>query len=322
MRRHNLVRSIIVAVLTVVAPYIASAQSGSAIHLIVGTPAGGAIDAYTRVVGDRMSALLKRPVIVENKIGAGGNISARGVVEAPADGTQIWIGTMAMTEINPSVHKNPGWKINDFIPLIKGVEAPLVFATNPSVPAKTLAEFVAWAKTQSGKLTYSSYTAGSPSHFLGEQMNRRFGLDMTHVSYRGSGPQANDLLAGHALLGFTQVQSVIEFVKAGKINAIATTGKHRASDLPDVPTFAELGYPEFTATIWFGMLVKAGTPPAILDPLMAAIIAAHTDPEVKSKLEAQGFEVSGMTGGPFADEITAGNKRWAELVKVTGFSAD
>ena len=150
----------------------------------------------------------------------------------------------------------------------------------------------------------------------------RFGLDMTHVSYRGSGPQANDLLAGHALLGFTQVQSVIEFVKAGKINAIATTGKHRASDLPDVPTFAELGYPEFTATIWFGMLVKAGTPPAILDPLMAAIIAAHTDPEVKSKLEAQGFEVSGMTGGPFADEITAGTKRWAELVKVTGFSAD
>src|SRR5262249_37066575 len=138
----------------------------------------------------------------------------------------------------------------------------------------------------------------------------------------GSGPQASDLLAGHALFGFTQLQSVMELVKAGKLNALATTGPQRSRFMPEGPNFAELGYPEFRATIWFGLLVKAGTPPAILDPMMAAIVAAHADPEVKAKLEAVGFEISGETGDQFRATIEAETKRWAELVKATGFSAD
>ena len=300
----------------------ALAQSGPAIKLIVGTPAGGAIDAYARVVGDKMQAALNRPVLIENKVGAGGNIAARGIAEAPADGTLIWVGTQAMTAINPSVYKNPGWKMSEFTPLIKGIEAPLVFATHPSVPAKSFAEFLTWARANKGKLSYASYTPGTPSHFLGEQLNRSFSLDLTHVAYRGSGPQANDLLAGHALFGFTQLQSVMELVKAGKINALATTGPARSRFMPDVPNFAELGYPEFAATIWFGMLVKAGTPPAILDPLMAAIVAAHKDSEVRTKLEAVGFEISGETGGQFRATIETETRRWLELVKATGFSAD
>jgi tripartite-type tricarboxylate transporter receptor subunit TctC len=303
-----------------VAPAIA--QQNTPIKLIVGTPAGGAIDAYARVIGDRIQTSLNRPVLVENKVGAGGNIAARGIIEAPADGTLVWVGTQAMAAINPSVYKSTGWKITDFTPLIKGIEAPLVFATHPSVPAKTFAEFLAWAEANKGKLSYSSYTPGTPSHFLGDQLNRKFNLDLTHVGYRGSGPQANDLLAGHTLMGFTQLQSVMELVKAGKINALATTGATRSRFMPDVPTFAELGYPEFTATIWFGLLVKAGTPPAILSPLMAAIVAAHSDPDAKAKLEAVGFDMSGETGEAFRATIEAETKRWAELVKATGFSAD
>jgi tripartite-type tricarboxylate transporter receptor subunit TctC len=299
-----------------------SAFAQQPIKLIVGTPAGGAIDAYARVIGDKMQTALNRTVLIENKVGAGGNISARGVVEAPADGTQIWVGTQAMTEINPSVYKSTGWKMSDFLPLIKGVEAPLALSTHPSVPAKTFAEFLAWAKANKGKLTYASYTAGTPSHFLGEQMTRTFDLDMTHVAYRGSGPQTNDLLAGHAKLGFTQLQSVLELRKAGKINVLAVTSEKRSRFLPDVPSFAELGHPEFTAYIWFGLLVKTGTPKDILDPLMAAIVAAHKDPEVKAKLEAQGFDISGMTGEAFRAEIEKQTARWAKLAKETNFSAD
>jgi tripartite-type tricarboxylate transporter receptor subunit TctC len=299
-----------------------SAFAQQPIKLIVGTPAGGAIDAYARVIGDKMQAALNRPVLIENKVGAGGNISARSVIEAPADGTQIWVGTQAMTEVNPSVYKSTGWKLSDFLPLIKGVEAPLAFSTHPSVPAKTFAEFLAWAKANKGKLTYSSYTPGTPSHFLGDQLTRKFDLDMTHVGYRGSAPQTNDLLAGHALLGFTQLQSVLELNKAGKINVLAVTSEKRSRFLPDVPSFTELGYPEFTASIWFGLLVKAGTPKEILDPLMAAIVAAHKDGEVKTKLEAQGFDISGQSGDAFRTEIEKQTARWARLAKETNFSAD
>jgi tripartite-type tricarboxylate transporter receptor subunit TctC len=299
-----------------------SAFAQQPIKLIVGTPAGGAIDAYARVIGDKMQTALNRTVLIENKVGGGGNISARGVIEAPADGTQIWVGTQAMTEINPSVYKSTGWKMSDFLPLIKGVEAPLALSTHPSVPAKTFAEFLAWARANKGRLTYASYTAGTPSHFLGEQMTRTFDLDMTHVAYRGSGPQTNDLLAGHAKLGFTQLQSVLELRKAGKINVLAVTSEKRSRFLPDVPSFAELGHPEFTAYIWFGLLVKAGTPKDVLDPLMAAIVAAHKDPEVKAKLEAQGFDISGMTGEAFRAEIEKQTARWAKLAKETNFSAD
>lgn len=313
------VRGALAALATIAAT---SAYAQTPIKLIVGTPAGGAIDAYARIIGDKLQTSLNRPVLVENKVGAGGNLSARGIIEAPADGTLIWVGTQAMTAINPSVYKNPGWKIADFTPIIKGIEAPLVFATHPSVPAKNFDEFLAWARANKGKLSYASYTPGTPSHFLGEQLTRKFDLDLTHVAYRGSGPQANDLLAGHALLGFTQLQSVMELVKAGKLNALATTGPARSRFLPDVPNFAELGYPEFGATIWFGLLVKAGTPPAILDPLTAAIIAAHKDPEARAKLEAVGFDVSGESGDAFKATIERETKRWAELVKLTGFSAD
>jgi tripartite-type tricarboxylate transporter receptor subunit TctC len=299
-----------------------SAFAQQPIKLIVGTPAGGAIDAYARVIGDKIQTALNRTVLVENKVGAGGNISARGVIEGPADGTQIWVGTQAMTEINPSVYKNTGWKISDFQPLIKGVEAPLAFSTHPSVPAKTFAEFLEWAKANNGKLSYASYTPGTPSHFLGDLMVRKFNLDMNHVGYRGSAPQTNDLLAGHALLGFTQLQSVLELRKAGKINVLAVTSEKRSRFIDDVPSFTELGYPEFTASIWFGLLIKAGTPKEIVDPLMAAIVAAHKDPDVKAKLEAQGFDISGESGAAFTVGILKQTARWAELAKATNFSAD
>jgi tripartite-type tricarboxylate transporter receptor subunit TctC len=304
------------------APVHAQSLDSGVIKFIVGAPAGGAIDPYARLIADRMSKVLNHTIVVENKPGANGTISAQWVVEQPADGHVVWVGTQAMTEINPSAYHHLKWTIDDFIPLIKGVESPAVLVTHPSVPAKNLAEVVAWVKANKGKLSYASWSPGTPSAFLGYQLNEKFGLDLTHVPYRGSAPQTSDLLAGHALLGFAQMQSSLPHIRAGKLRAIAVTSATRSRFLPDVPTFAELGYPEFTATVWFGLLVKAGTPKPIVQQLLQAAKAAHADPSVKEKLEKQGFDVPALSGPEFEAGIKTQIGRWARIIKATGFRAD
>ena len=302
--------------------FSASAQASSPVRVLAGMGAGGAPDLYARVIADHMATTLKRPMIVENKPGAGGNLAAQIVLDAPADGRTLWLGSAAQTEINPSVYSKLKWTVDDFIPLIKGVQAPLVLVTHPSVPAKNLEALVAWMRANKGKLGYASYNPGTPSHFLGYLLNERFGLDLAHVPYRGSGQQTKDLVAGHVLLGFSQVQTTLPHVRSGALNAIATTGTSRTRFMPDVPTFAELGQPEFTATIWFGLMVRAGTPPDALAKLLSAAKAAHGAPEIRQKLESQGFEVSGQTGPEVTAGIKAQIKKWARIVAATGFKAD
>lgn len=307
------------ALLSMFAGPLAWAQSG-VVRVIVGVPAGGAIDPYARMIADHMSKTLGHPVIVENKPGAAGSLAAQYISEQPADGSIIWLGTQAFTEILPNVVKTAKWSIDQFHPIIRGVEAPLVFVTTPSVPATTFAEFIKWASEHKGKLSYSSYQPGTPSHFLGFQMNEKFKLDLVHVPFNGSGAQATALLGGHAQFGFAQVNSTLPHIKAGKLHALATTGPERDRSLPDVPTFAELGYPDFTAKIWFGLLVKEGTLPDVLKRLTDAAVAAHNDPDIRRKLEAQGFEVSGETGPQLKTEIKAQAARWGRLVAASGWS--
>ena len=299
----------------------ALAQSGI-IRVVIGTVPGGAIDPYARMIAEHMSRTLGQPIIVENKPGASGTLAAEYVANAPADGTILWLGTQAFTEINPNAFPHSRWSLDQFRPIIRGVEAPLAFIIHPSVPADTFGEFIAWAKANRGKLSYSSYQAGTPSHFLGFQMNEKFDLDLTHVPYRGSGLQVTGLLGGHSLFGFAQVNSSLVHVRSGKLKALATTGPTRDRSLPQVPTFAELGYPDFTAKVWFGLLVKEGVPEDIFKRLTEAAKAAHADPAVKAKLEAQGFEVSGETGPQLKSEIKQQLERWGRLVKASGFSIE
>jgi tripartite-type tricarboxylate transporter receptor subunit TctC len=291
------------------------------VTLVIGTPAGGAIDAYARTVGEHMARTLGQPVIVENKPGAGGNIATEGIARAPADGYTVWVGTQAMTEIYPLSYDNLRWKMADFVGVMKGVEAPLVLVVHASVPAKNLTELVAWVKANPGKVSYASFSPGTPSHFLGHQLNERLGLDMNHVPFKGSAPQTQNLVGGHVLVGFAQVQTALPHIKDGKLRALATTGSTRWRQLPDVPTLAELGHKDFTATIWFGLLVRAGTPPAVLEKLVDAARAAHADPGVREKLEQLGFDVSGETDPAFSAGIRASTERWAKVVKATGFKA-
>jgi tripartite-type tricarboxylate transporter receptor subunit TctC len=289
--------------------------------MMVPVAAGGAVDAYTRVIADQMAKALNRVVIVENKPGGNGNVSYQFIAAAPADGDLIQVATQSMTEINPSAFENLKWSLNDFLPLIRGVTAPLVLVAHPSVPAKTFPELVAWIKRNPGKLSYASYTAGTPSHFLGFQLTKRFGLDLEHVPYSNSGAQVANLIAAHVLFGFAQTQTSLPQIAAGKLNAIAVTSGTRWRHLPNVPTFAELGYPEFTANIWFGLMVRAGTPPEVVTNLLNAAKAAHANPDVVSKLEGQGFDMSGESGPELLADIRTQAERWAGLIKVAGFKA-
>jgi tripartite-type tricarboxylate transporter receptor subunit TctC len=300
----------------------ANAQSSAPIRLAVGAPAGGSIDTYARIIAEHMTGTLGRPVIIEIKSGANGNIAAQWVLDGPADGSQAWVGAQSMLEINPSTYKNLRWKRSDFIPIIKGIETPLVLVAHPSVPAKSFAEWVAYAKANRGKLTYANYGPGTISHFLGYQLNERFDLGLTQVPYRGNAPQMVDLLAGHALFGFTQLQSAAEPVRSGLLRGFVSSGPKRAALLPDVPTLADLGHPDLTATAWFGLLLKSGTPDDVVKRFEAAAIAAHADPAVQARLAAQGFDVSGLTGAAFRDSIKEQVVRWAKIVQATGFSAD
>ena len=321
----NILRTLIVLLFTALCatplPTLAQAWPAKPITFMVGSVAGSAPDVYARAVAEPMSRLLGQPVIVVDRAGANGNIAAEWVANEPADGYALWVAAQSQAEINPSAYPDLRWNSADFTGVIKGVEAPLVLVTHPSVPVKTLAELALWIRANPRTVSYASFSPGTLSHFLGYKLNERLGLDMTHIGFKGSGPQVQNLVGGHVPLGFSQIQTGLPHVQSGKLNALATTGGTRWRQLGSVPTFAELGYPEFTAGTWFGLLARAGTPADILAKIVDAAKAAHADPAVRARLEQMGFDVPALTGADLAASIRAGQERWAEVVKATGFRA-
>lgn len=283
--------------------------------------AGSAPDLYTRIVAPEMAKLLGRTAVVENKPGAGGNIAAELVARRPADGSMIMVGTAALCEINPLVFANLHWSMKDFAPLVKGVQSPLVLVSHPSVPAKTLDQLVAWVKANPGKLNYASYSPGAPGDFLGVQLNHSFGLDLVAVPYHGSASQVSALIANNSPLGFAQTQNSLPQIKSGALNAIAITSPDRFRLLPDTPTFRELGHPEFTTLVWFGLLTRSATPKNIIQDMIAAGVKAQQEPSVRQPLLAQGYDLPNESGDAFVKSIAEGAAHWASLVKLTGFKA-
>ena len=292
------------------------------VTLIVGTPPGGAIDAYARALALGLGKVTGGTFIVDYKPGANGNISAEYVQKAAPDGNTLWIGTQAMMAINPSAYPSLRWKPSEFKPIAKGVEAPLVLVTNASVPAHTLPELLKWAGDKANKAAYASYSPGTPSHFLGFQFNERFHLNMVHVPYKGSAPQVVDIVGGQVPLGFCQLQTALPQIEAGKLNAIAVTGPQRWRTLPNVPTLEELGHKDLDTTIWFGLFAPAAAPKAVLDAIEAATLKVQASPEYRKAMEAQGFDVPDEYGAAFADTIARETARWAQIVKATGFQAN
>lgn len=291
------------------------------VTLLVGVPPGGALDPFARVLADQLGKVTGGTFIVESRPGANGNVSAEAALKAPADGQTLWIGTQSMMAINPAAFAQLRWKPSEFKAITKGVEAPLVLVANPAVPAKSFAELATWIQDPVNKAAYASFSPGTPSHFLGYQLNERLKASMVHVPYKGSAPQVTDILGGQVPLGFTQLAAAVPHIKEGKLNAIAVTGPQRSRYLPQVPTLAELGYKDLGTTIWFGLFAPAATPPAVIAAIRAATAKAQADPAYRARLEALSFDVPTESPAEFEAQMAAESARWAALVKATGFKA-
>ena len=293
------------------------------VTLVVPFPPGGGTDTGARIVAQKLGAKWGQTVIVDNKGGAAGMIGADFVAKAKADGYTILMGNIGTQAINPSLYKKMAYDPDSaFAPITLVAELPLAMMVNPAVPAKTAKELITLAKSQPGKLSYSSSGAGGAPHLAAEMFKEATGTFILHVPYRGGGPAISDLLAGHVQLSFMTVLEASGHIKAGKLRALAVTGARRVPALPDVPTLAEAALPGFNSISWIGLLAPAGTPKDIVERIstdMREVLAAD---DVKLKLIELGAVPVGNTPAQFQALIDSDRKRYAQVIRDKKISVD
>jgi len=289
---------------------------------VVPYAAGGPVDLSARLIAPKLQQALGQPVIVENKAGAGGNIGADFVAKSAPDGYTLVIGAIATHAINPALYKNlPYDPVRDFRHIALLVQVPNVLVVNNDLPARTVADLVALAKRQPGKLDFASGSTGSTGHLAGELFKQLTGTYMVHIPYKGSAPAVSDLLAGRVALMFDNLASALPNIQAGKVRALAVTTVHRSTFLPDLPTLDESGLKGFDMTTWWGLMAPAKTPQPIVDRL--AIEAMKAVDELKDRWRAMGSErPSVRTPAEFTAFVERERKLYAELVKRSGATAD
>jgi tripartite-type tricarboxylate transporter receptor subunit TctC len=312
--------------LLVCLPLAAAAQASDfpnkAIRLVVPFPPGGATDAAARLVAVKMSEHWGQPVLVDNRAGAGGNVGSDLVAKAPADGYTLVMGVTGSHAINTSLYsKMPYDPVTDFVAISQVAVVPNVLVVHPSVPAKNLAELVALAKKEPGKLNYASLGNGTAAHLGMEMLKSEAGVDITHVPYKGSAPAVSDLLAGQVQMMVDGLPSALPHIKAGKLRAIALTSLRRAPSLPDLPTISE-SYPGFYADAWSGLFAPKGTPQPVVDKLSAEVQRILKLPDVREKLAALGAEPVGSTQAEFTAHVKREIDKWAKVVKTSGAKVD
>jgi len=293
------------------------------VRLVVPFPAGGTTDILARAVAQKLSETWGQQVIVDNRPGAGGNIGSELVAKSPPDGYTLLMGTVGTHAINPSLYaKMPYDHVKDFVPVILVAGVPNVLVVNPSLPVNSVQELIAYAKANPNKLNFASSGNGTSIHLSGELFKTMTGVQMTHVPYKGSAPALTDLIGGQVQLMFDNLPSSLQFIKAGKLRALAVTSLARSSTLPELPTLAESGLPGFEASSWFGVLAPAGTPNDIVKKLNGEIAAWLASPDAKEKLAAQGAIAAGGTPDTFVTHIAAESAKWAKVVKASGAHVD
>ena len=294
---------------------LAQAYPTKPITLIVPFPAGGTTDALARTVGQKLQEAWGQPVIVDNRGGAGATIGANMVAKAAPDGYTLLMGAIHHT-IAPSVYKKLPYDFQkDLAPVTVVAVVPNVLVVNPSVPAKSVKELIAYAKANPGKLTFGSNGNGTAQHLIGTQFNLLAGTDIAHVPYKGSGPLTTDLMAGQISMSFDTVTPVLPFIKTGKLRPLAVATAKRSSALPDVPTLAESGLAGFDVASWYGVLVPVKTPPEIVKKLHDEIAKILQMPDVQKRFAELGAESIGNTPEQMAAQIKAETEKFAKLVK-------
>jgi tripartite-type tricarboxylate transporter receptor subunit TctC len=291
------------------------------IRMIVGFAPGGGTDLTARPVAQKLSELLGQQVIVENRPGAAGNIATEQVVKAAPDGYTLLMGTIAALAINPSLYGNLRFDPEtDLAPVIQVVDATNVLALHPSVPASSVKELIALAREKS--LSAGSSGIGATGHLSIELFNLMAGVKLVHVPYKGGGPAMSDLVGGQVNLIFATTASAIPHLKSGRIKGIAVTTAKRSSLLPDLPTISEAGLDGFDANNWYGLVVPAKTPRAIIDQLNAEVTKVLAMPEVKTTLFNQGLDPAPGTPEQFGAYIRSERAKWAKVIKASGAKAE
>jgi tripartite-type tricarboxylate transporter receptor subunit TctC len=312
-------------ILALALPVAVAAQTYPAkpIRLICPFPPAGAVDIASRATAHELNRILGQPVAVENRPGAGGNLGGAEAARSAPDGYTLFMTTSGIQAINPALYaKMPFDPNKDLVPVAPLVSLNNVLVLHPSVPAKSLKEVIALAKSQPGKWTYASSGNGTSIHMSGAMFTQLTGTDILHVPYKGSGPAVTDLLAGQVHMMFDNIPSSLPHIKAGKLRAIATTGAKRDPALPELPTIAEAGVPGYESGVWFGLTVPAGTPKEIIARLNAAALQAAKAPEFVKRMTDLGYNI--IPGTP--EDMAAMNKaeiaRWTPIVKASGAKID
>lgn len=292
------------------------------IRLVIPFPPGGGADAVARPLGPLMTEALGQPIVLDNRGGANGNLGAEIVAKAAPDGYTLLLANSSLTISGGLYARLPFDPRADFSPISLVGVTPSVLATNPSLPARTVEEFVALAKARPGKLSYGSSGIGSTMHLGAALLQSMAGLDMVHVPYKGGGPAIADALSGQTDFIFVNPVAVLSQIKAGKLNALAVTSKKRLAILPDVPTFEEAGYPGLLSSTFYGLLGPAGLPREVVMRLNAAVVAAVARKELADHLVALGYEMESNTPEQFASFLRDDAAQWLRLIRLTGASAE
>ncbi len=303
----------------------ASAQAWPAkpVRIIVPAAPGGTADTLGRLVAQKLTESMKQTFIVENIAGGGQVIGSDRVAKAPPDGYMLVVSSVGAHAIAPTMlKKSPYDPMRDFTHIALFGGPPSVLAVNPSVPARDLKEFIAYAKSQPGKLSYGTAGIGTMGHLVGENVKQLLGIDMLHVPYKGAALAVNDVIAGHIAAISTTLTTAAEQIKSGKVRALAVTSTSRVPDFPDVPTFAELGHPELTATVWFSLSGPAGMPQDIVQRLNTEVRRILQLPEVLQRLRPEAIEPGNLDPKAFTAFVAAELKRWAPVVRASGAQVD
>jgi tripartite-type tricarboxylate transporter receptor subunit TctC len=292
------------------------------IKILIGFAPGGSSDTVARILAPRMSEALKQSVIIDNRPGAGGNIASDALVKAPADGYTIMLGTIGSLAVNQHLNKLSYDPVTDMAPLSLAIVFSNVLVVNANSEIRTLADYVRLGRVEKSKVSFGSSGIGSSGHLAGELLKGTAGLNNQHVAYRGGAPAMNDLLGGVLASIFSSPTDAVQFIKAGKLRALATTGSKRLDVLPQVPTVAEQGYPGFEAINWYAFAAPLNTPTDVVQRLNAAIVTALNDPGVAAQLRKLGLEPKPTTPEETGRYIRAESDKWGALVRKSGLKLD
>ena len=318
-----LARAVAVSFLSLLLAANVSAQDypNKPIRSIVPYPPAGGTDVVARILSEPLAAVLGQPILIDNRGGAAGNLGTDLAAKAAPDGYTI-LFTLSSHTINPKLYPNLPFDVErDFVPISLAALSPQILVAHPSVPANNIRELIALARSQPGKLNFASVGTGSPAHIAGELLKLKSGIDMVHVPYKGGGPAIADTLGGQVQLAFVTLPAAMQYVKAGKLKALAIASDRRSAVVPDIPTIAET-VPGCVVNSWYGALAPAKTPPAIVAKLQAAFAKVLAMPEVKEKLFAQGAEAQSSTSAEFAARIHDELREWEYVIREAKIGAE